>query len=139
MAHAVTGKAGAVSLAGGAITGKLTEWSYELTGNSVSDRGAGEDWDSQAPTFSGWKATFKAYAADQAEMSITGTTSDVALIDTVAAIALKRKLADTNPWFSASGLVKSFKRTHNIEQPNEVEVTVECSEGVAPVMDTTPT
>jgi hypothetical protein len=138
MAHAVTGKAGAVTFAGGAITGKLTEWMFELTGSNVVDRGAGEDWQSKVPTFSDWKATFKALATDTTEMSITGTSSDVSLVNTSVAIALKRKSADTSAWFSGTGLVTSFRRTHNIEQPSEVEVTVECSEGVAPTMDTTP-
>lgn len=138
MAHALTGKAGAVTWGGGAINGKLRNWKLTFDGETVSDRGAGEDWESLLSLFSNWEVTFTAYALDQADWSLSSTASEVTLINATSTISLKRKSADTNPVFTATGLCTQIERVHDIENPSEYTVTVKCSEGVAPTIDTTP-
>ena len=138
MAHGLSGKAGTVTWGGGAINGKLKNWQLEFTGENIVDRGAGEDWQSRIPLFSDWKVTFTAYALDQADWSLSSATAETSLINATSTIALKRKTGDTNPFFTATGLCTNIQRSHDIENPSEFTVVVECSEGVLPTIDTTP-
>lgn len=138
MAHAVTGKAGAITWGGGAINGKIQDWRVEFTGQNVGDRGAGEDWESRLPLFSDWTATFTAFALDQADWSLSSAAAETSLINATSTISLKRKSGDTNPWFTATGLCTNIERTHPIDGNSAYSVTVVCSEGAAPTIDTTP-
>jgi hypothetical protein len=142
MAHAVTGDGGALSFVGVALNGKLQEWTAEVMGQHVSDRGAGDTGASRAPTFIDWKVTAKAFLKDQADMGIvtvsTVPKSAIDLVNTEVAIAPKIKTGDTNPFFTGTGLVTNIKHTHAIEKPHEYEITVECSTGSLPTMDATP-
>ena len=138
MAHGLTGAAGVVTWGGGAINGKLREWTAEFTGNTTSDRGAGESWESRIATFNDWSVSFTAFALDQADWSLSSAATEASLIGTTTTISLKRKSGDTNPWFTATGMTTSIRRRHEIENASEYEVTVQCSEGVLPTVDTTP-
>lgn len=142
MPHAVTGKAGAVSLSAVDQNGKLTEWNLEVRSENVVDRGSGEVAQSRVHLYTDWRATFRALLPDLVDMGIvtvaTVPKSAVDLVGTEAAIALKIRTADTNPYFSGTGLVTNIRHTNNIEQPHEFEVTVECSTGSLPTMDATP-
>lgn len=139
MAHAVSGKAGAVTWGGGAINGKLTNWEANFSAEVIVDRGAGEDWQSRIPNFADWEVTFEAYSLDQADWSLSSAAAETALINATTTISLKRKSTDLNPWFTATGITTRIERMHPIEgQPSSYRVTVQCSEGTAPTIDTTP-
>src|SRR5687768_16464145 len=101
MAHAVTGLHGAVIWGGGAINGKLQEWSLEYTGENAIDRGAGETWQSRVPLFNDWRVTFTAFALDQADWSLSSGAVETALIGATTTISLERKAADTSLHFTA--------------------------------------
>lgn len=138
MAHAVTGKDGAVTWGGGAINGKLQNWTLNFTAEETVDRGAGESWQSRLPVFNDWEATFEAFALDQADWSLSSAAAETALIGTTTTLSLKRKSGDTNPFFTATGLTTSIVRNHPIESSSTYTVTVKCSEGTSPTIDTTP-
>jgi hypothetical protein len=138
MAHAITGHAGAVTMAATAVTGKLREWNLRLTSNEIDDRGAGESWASRIATVKDWEATFMMYVTDTTEFSPYGTTGDLTILGTDIAIALKMRSADTNPFFTDTGLVTNIERTHALESPSEFRITVKSSAGDVPTMDTTP-
>lgn len=138
MAHAVTGKDGAVTWGGGAINGKLQNWTLNFSSNEVDDRGAGESWASRLATFNDWEVTFEAFALDQADWSLSSAAAETALIGATTTISLKRKSGDTNPYFTATGLTTAIQRNHPIEEASSYTVTVKCSEGSSPTIDTTP-
>lgn len=138
MAHSYSGKAGTVTFGGGVINGKLQNWELELTGNTINDRGAGENWASRIADFSDWTVRFIAFALDQADRSLSSATAETALINATSTVALMEKSTDTNPRFTATGICTSIVRRNPLEAAAEYTVEVQCSEGVAPTMDTTP-
>lgn len=138
MAHAVTGDALAITWGGGAVNGKGQNWRLRFEGEQANDRGAGESWDSLVPTFSRWEVTFELLALDQADWSISSTVAETALINATGTVSLKRKSGDTNPYFTATGLTVNIERDHRIGEASRIMVTVRCSEGTAPTIDTTP-
>lgn len=138
MAHAVTGKDGAITWGGGAVNGKILEWEMEFTSESADDRGAGESWAGRLGTFADWRGRFRCYALDQADWSLSSTTAETSLINATTTFALKRKSGDANPWFTTTGLTTRIRRVHGINASSEYEVEVVCSEGTAPTIDTTP-
>ena len=129
----ITGKDGAVTLGGGAINGTVREWMWEGNSKSVETDGMGDAWIPSVHIRSSWKATIRALAPDVADWDL-----DQGLLGTAAAVALKRKSADTNPWFSDTGLVTRFSITHNHEEATEFEIDVIGSTASAPTFDTTP-
>lgn len=138
MAHSHTGAAGAVTWGGGAINGKLQNWGLNLSAETVSDRGSGEEWQSRITTVKDWEATFEAFVLDQADWSLSNTTAETALIGATTTISLKRKSGDANPYFTATGTTTRIERTNPLDQNSSYRVTVVCSEGTAPTIDTTP-
>lgn len=138
MAHAVSGKVGTVTWGGGAINGKLQNWKVNYTGEMAVDRGAGEGWQSRIQLFNDWEATFEAFALDQSDWSLSSSTAETALIGATTTLALKRKSGDTNPYFTTTGMTTRIERTHDINGASAYIVTVMCSEGTAPTLDTTP-
>src|SRR5687768_11370804 len=130
----ITGKAGAVTIATVAVSGKVEEWKVEIEADAVEDTAAGDIWKSQVYLTSQWVATFTAIMPDAAGWDWYG-----ALVGTDVAIALKRKAADTGLVFSDTGLLKSVELTHPADDVTRYTVVVEGNDGATgPTIDTTP-
>lgn len=134
----ITGKAGAVTLAGGAlsgaVTGKVREWAVELDAKTVDDTAMGDTWQSQVPLTNSWKASFTAILP-------TGSSAEFypSLLGTDVTIALKRASADTSAVFSDTGVLKSIRLRTPAEDLITYELSVEGNDGsAAPTFDTTP-
>src|SRR4051812_37715360 len=110
MAHSITGIAGAITLGGSAMSGKVTGWEHHYSGEQVPDTGAGDTYVGRLGTFIDWEATL------DAEFPATGYTSQAALLNSVAALVLKVKSADATPYFAGSGIVTDILATLQFDQ-----------------------
>lgn len=129
----ISGQDGAVTIAAAAVTGKITNWDLNVTSKNFESPGAGDDWMERVHLLSDWEASVEFNAPDQAAWDL-----HQGLVGTNAALALKRKTGDANPYFSATGLVTDAKVTSPIDGAITGTLTVKCSQATAPTFDTTP-
>jgi len=132
----ITGKAGAVTLDGGAltgaVTGKVREWSVELEAGTVDDTGMGDTWKSQVPLTNSWVARFTAIMP-------TGTSAEFypSLLGTDVAVGLTRAGDDPEVLFADTGILKNITLTHPATDLSVYEVVVEGNDGsAAPTFET---
>ena len=139
MPHAVTGQAGAVTVLGSALNGKLTKWTFTGEDELVDDRGAGELFMSRVGVSRDWTADVEGYVPDQAAMHVLNADeAEWTAAYSTSAVTLKFKSGDTNPYFTGTGLLKSFKVEAGIGGPSTFNFQIVCSEGTAPTIDSTP-
>lgn len=135
-ASVLNGQAGAVligsSSPGSAVAGKVTKWEYKSTADSAEAKGA-EDWQTRAALDKDWEITLEAEFQDDASFNFYDT-----LLGAACYLGLKRKTGDTNPVIAASGILTKIKVKLSADAPITASYTVVCSEGQAPVFDTTP-
>ena len=129
----ITGKDGAISLGGSAVNGKILEWELTSESKNVETDGMGDAWIPSVHIRNKWTVRGRAYALDQADWDL-----DQGLVGTEAVISLKRKSADTNPYFTDTGLLIRHRVTHNHEEGTEFEFEMQSSDSEAPTFDTTP-
>lgn len=129
---AITGKDGAVSLGGGAIIGKVLEWTFEQTSRNVETGGAGDSHQERIHLRMDWEGSARCEAPDQANWALGQT-----LVGAAAVFAFKRKASDTNPYVTGTGLVTSHRVTSPYDNRIEYEFRVVCN-GTAPTFDETP-
>lgn len=128
----ITGKDGAVTFAGAAITGKLTRWRLRSRSNHVDTTGAGDVTPERIHLTLEWEAEVEWNAPDQASWDLHH-----GLVGTSAAIALKRKSGDTSPYATGTGLYEEMET----DAPSDGAITGRgrvISNGTALTIDTSP-
>lgn len=100
----LSGAAGAVTFAGGAITGKLLGWKLRSKSKNIETTGAGDTVVERIHLVKDWEAEVEWVAPDQASWDMHH-----GLVGTNAAIALKRKVSDTNPFATGTGLYEEIE------------------------------
>lgn len=95
----ITGKAGAVTFAGSAVNGKITNWRMTKRSRNVEGTGAGDTLVERVHLVKDWEVEVEWNAPDQASWD-----QHQDLAGTSVAIALKRKSGDANPYASGTGL-----------------------------------
>jgi hypothetical protein len=129
---AITGKDGAVSIGGGAITGKVLEWVFQQTSRNVETGGAGDTHQERIHLRLDWEATARCEAPDQANWDLRE-----GLTGTAAVFSFKRKASDANPYVTGTGLVTSHSVNAPFDNRIEYEVQIVCN-GTAVTFDNTP-
>jgi hypothetical protein len=122
----------------GALNIKLTRWSVEDRYAIVRDTAAGDVAEARLASFEDWEADLEGYIVNAAERGVISPNETKR--GTVIALALKERVTDTAPVFSASGLADRLRYEADAlsDTPITARVHVICSEGVVPVWDTTP-
>ena len=127
----LTGKAGAVSLAGGSI-GTVQDWDCEVTADTAKTTAAGDTFHHRTPTFNDIKGSFKAVFDAGASYDI-----HTDLVGTIVAFAFKLNTAHSNPIIQGTCVVTSAKLTSPLEEAVTIEVQFE-GDGTTPTYDETP-
>lgn len=128
----MTGKDGAISLAGSPIVGKVTNWRVNYTSKNVENDGAGDAVVTRTHLRKDWTATLEAYVLDQA-----GRDLGAGLVGTSIAMALKDKSGDAAASVSSTGLVTSWDRENPASDNAKYTIEVKC-DGTDLTIDTTP-
>jgi hypothetical protein len=128
----MTGKDGAVSINGGALVGKVTDWKANYTSKNVENDGAGDAVVTRTHLRKDWTVTIEFYVLDQASRIL-----GAALVGTSATFALKDKVSDSNPSVSGTGLYETWDRDHPASDNAKVSITVKC-DGTDLTIDETP-
>lgn len=128
----ITGKDGAVTFAGSAVNGKITDWKLVKRSRNVEGTGAGDSYVERLHLVQDWEANVEWNAPNQASWD-----QHQDLVGTSVAVALKRKSGDANPYASGTGLVEECE----VDAPADGVITgrarIVC-EGTAMTLDTTP-
>src|ERR1051325_4883446 len=96
----ITGKDGAVTLGGGAVNGKITEWRMATTTKVAETDGCGDPYVTRRFIRGDYTLDIEFHAFDQAAWDLHQV-----MVGTEVVYALKRKSADTNPYATGTALV----------------------------------
>lgn len=129
---AVTGKAGAVTLAGSAASLRIQSWALSQEIRTVEDTAAGDTLVGRLALFLDYTIEIEGAAHDQANWD-----QHAGLIGTNVAFTLKRKSGDTNPYASGTAMVTRHSTTAPHDDRIMTSLTLQCS-GTALTLDTTP-
>lgn len=129
---AITGKDGVVTIAGGAVNGKLIDWTLEDTGKNVETTGAGDSYVERIALQKDWKLTATYRALNQATWDLLAGS-----VNTAVAFALKRLSSDTNAYAAGTGLMTSHSLKGPYDNSIDFTITIECN-GTGLTYDTTP-
>lgn len=128
----ITGKDGSISLGGSAVNGKVRSWRLTYEGTVADTTGAGDAVEEQTPLRKRWRISGEFVALDQADWDL-----DQGLVGTIAAIAVKRKSADTSAYASGTGVVTQFEVNAPYDGATIVTFEVQ-NNGTDLTFDTTP-
>lgn len=128
----ITGKDGAISIGGGAVNGKVRNWRLRYEGTTADGTGAGDPVDELVPLRRNWIISGEFVAPDASDWDL-GLTD----VNTAVVVALKRKVADTNPWATGTGILISMEVNHPYDDVTTVSFEMRAS-GTDLSFDTTP-
>jgi hypothetical protein len=132
MPEVITGKDGAISIAGGAVNGKVTNWKATYTSKNIDNDGAGDAVVTRTHLRKDWTITGEFYNPDQTDWELGQD-----LVGTAVVLALKRKSSDTNPYITTTGLIEEFTVDHGASANSTSTFTAKCN-GTDLTFDTSP-